>query len=127
MLCFSGDNVSRLAINLLIDSGLITASGAPVDLSSLPDHEVSARISQYMNGRVQTVDDEIERPTAFNSLSALFGSESTEATATKILPSALVYQSIIIDDPLVSSSSTISLSTIEEGVSLFCRYFHLIK
>ncbi|WP_375276300.1 hypothetical protein [Alteromonas australica] len=119
--------MSRLAINLLIDSGLLTASGDPVELSNLPDDEVSARISQYMNGRVQTVNNELASSRASNSLSALFGSESTEVTAGKILPSALVYQSIIIDDPLVSSSSTISLSTIEEGVRLFSRYFHLIQ
>lgn len=119
--------MSRLAINLLIDSGLITASGDPVDISSLPDDEVSSRISQYMKGRVQTVDVELESSGASNSLRALFGSESTEVISEKILPSALVYQSIIIDDPLVSSSPTISLPTIEEGVRLFCRYFHLIK
>lgn len=113
--------MSRLAINLLIDSGLLTASGDPVELSNLPDDEVSARISQYMNGRVQTVDYELESSRASNSLRALFGSESTEATAGKILPSALVYQSIIIDDPLISSSSTISLSTIKEGVRLFSK------
>lgn len=119
--------MSRLAINLLIDSGLVTASGKPVYLSGLPDGEVSARISQYINGRVQTIDDELASFEASSSLNALFGSESTETTETKLLPSALIYQSIIIDDPLVSASSSISLATIEEGVRLFCTYFHLIK
>lgn len=119
--------MSRLAINLLIDSGLVTAAGRRVDLSGLPDDEVSARISQYINGRAQTIKDELESFESSSSLNALFGSESTEATETKLLPSALVYQSIIIDDPLVSASSTISLATIEEGVRLFCKYFHLIK
>ncbi|WP_144401696.1 hypothetical protein [Isoalcanivorax pacificus] len=119
--------MSRLAINLLIDSGLVTASGKPVSLSDLPNDEVSARISQYINGRAQTINGELDSFDPSSGLNALFGSESTEATETKILPSALVYQSIIIDDPLVSASSTISLATIEEGVRLFCAYFHLIK
>jgi len=119
--------VSRHAINLLIDSGLLTAAGRPVELSSLPDDEVSARISQYTNGRVQTIDDELRFFEPAKSLNALFGSESTEASKTKILPSALVYESIIIDDPLVSASSSISYDSIEKGLWIFCEYFQLIK
>lgn len=119
--------MSRHAINLLIDSGLLTAAGRPVDLSGLPDDEVSARISQYINGRVQTIDDELGFFEPSTSLNALFGSESTEASKTKILPSALIYESIIIDDPLVSASSSISYDSIEKGLRLFCEYFQLIK
>lgn len=119
--------MSRHAINLLIDSELLTAAGRPVDLSGLPGDEVSARITQYINGRVQTIDDELRFFEPSKSLNALFGSESTEASKTKILPSALVYESIIIDDPLVSASSSISLDSIEKGLWLFCEYFQLIK
>ncbi|WP_233080259.1 hypothetical protein [Rheinheimera soli] len=119
--------MSRLAISLLIDAGLITASGKPYDLSCLPDNEISARISQYINARIQTYNDELDTSRSVSGLNALFSSESTEAKKSKILPSSLIYQSIIIDDPLVSANSTISLSTIEEGIGLFCTYFHLIK
>ena len=70
--------MSRLAINLLIDSGLLTASGDPVELSNLPDDEVSARISQYMNGRifpaVASVDSEPK--SALRLLEALDDSNS---------------------------------------------------
>lgn len=119
--------MSRHAINLLMDSGLLTAAGRPADLSGLPENEVSARISQYINGRVQTIDAEIVSFDPPRRLNALFGSESTEASAPKILPSALVYESIIIDDPLVSASSSISYDSIEEGLRLFSSYFQLIK
>ena len=119
--------MSRHAIDLLIDSGLLTAAGRPVDLSALPEKEVSARISQYINGRVQTIDAELVSFDPPSRLNALFGSESTEASAPIILPSALVYESIIIDDPLVSASSSISYDSIEEGLGLFSLYFQLIK
>jgi len=119
--------MSKYAINLLIDAGLITASGRPVDLSELPDEEVSARISQYINGRIQTVNSEIASFETSKSLNALFGSESTEVSKTRILPSALVYQSVIIDDPLVSANSRISYDTIKKGLELFSTYFQLIQ
>jgi len=119
--------VSRHAINLLIDSGLLTAAGRPVDLTGLPGDEISARVSQYINGRIQTIDDELGFFKPSSSLNALFGSESTETSKSKVLPSALVYESIIIDDPLVSANSSISYDSIEKGLKLFCEYFQLIK
>lgn len=119
--------MSRHAISLLIDSGLLTAAGKPVDLSRLPDDEVSTRIAQYRKGRVQTIDNELELFENSSRLNALFGSESTGISKIKILPSALLYDSIIIDDPLVSASSSIEYESIKKGLWLFCEYFQLIK
>ncbi len=119
--------MSRHALDLLIDSGLLTASGKPTEISSLPDDEISARISQYINARAQTVDAEIEKIELSERLSALFSSESTESSVVKLLPSALVYKTIIIDDPLVSSNKDISYDTIKDGLDLFSKYFQLIK
>lgn len=119
--------MSIYAISLLIDSGLITSLGKPVDLSRLPREEITERISQYINGRKQTIDSEVASFERLSSLNALFGSESTDVSKSKILPSALIYQSIIIDDPFVSAGSTITYDRINKGLSLFSEYFNLIK
>jgi hypothetical protein len=111
----------------LIDSGLVSASGVPVDIAALDNLELSARLSQYRNGRVQTFESEMVSPESCGSLNALFGSESTETSREKILSSALIYGSIIIDDPLVVAGQSMSLHSVREGLKIFSDYFQLIQ
>lgn len=103
----------------LVDAGLIDNSGKIVDLSRLSPDEISLRINQYISGRIQTAENEVEQYEATNKLSALFSTSSTNKSSEKILSSALVYESMILDDPLVSSSSSISLKTLKEGLEFF--------
>ncbi|QNH05394.1 hypothetical protein HNQ27_22425 [Pseudomonas sp. B11D7D] len=119
--------MSILALDLLIDAGLITASGKVVDLSRLTDHEISLRISQYSNARIQTAISEVERKYDGKWLSALFSTSSADVSPGKLLSSSLVYESITIDDPLVSSASTISHEQLRKGLELFSWAFDLIR
>lgn len=119
--------MSNLALNLLIDAGLITSFGKVVNISILPDSEVSARISQYTNARIQTATSEIETYHDSKWLNALFSTSSTEISRSSLLSSTLVYDSTMIDDPLVSSSSNISYQKLDEGLKLFSWAFELIR
>jgi len=119
--------MSTLALDLLIEAGLITAKGQVVNLSKLTDNEVSSRISQYSNARIQTVTSEVEKEYDGKLLSALFSTSSADISPSKLLSSALIYESITIDDPLVSSASTISYEQLKKGVELFSWGFELIK
>jgi len=119
--------MSTLALDLLVDAGLITAKGQVVNLSMLTGNEVSSRISQYSNARIQTVTSEIEKEYDSKWLSALFSTSSADISPSKLLSSALIYESITIDDPLVSSASTISYEQLKKGLDLFSWGFELIK
>ncbi len=119
--------MSILALDLLIDSGLITATGKVVELSKLSDNEVSSRISQYSNARIQTATSEINKEHDGKWLSALFSTSSASVSQSKLLSSALVYESITVDDPLVSSASTISYEELTKGLDFFSWAFELIK
>jgi hypothetical protein len=119
--------MSILALDLLIDAGLITAAGKAVDLSSLSDNEVSSRVSQYSNARIETAASEVDKGYDGKLLSALFSTSSADVSQKKLLSSALVYESITIDDPLVSSASTISYKQLTKGLELFSWAFDLIR
>ena len=115
------------ALNLLIDSGFLSASGALIDLTKLPDIEISNRISQYINGRIQIAESELHEFEASDGLSALFSTSSSDVTKDKLLSSSLVYESMIIDDPLVSSFKSIDPRKLAKRVELFSWAFELIK
>lgn len=119
--------MSRLALDLLIDAGLITSFGKVVDISILPDLEISTRISKYRNARLQTIFSEIETYHDSKWLNAFFSTSSAEVNYSKLLSSALVYDSIMIDDPLVSSSTSISYEKLKKGLELFSWAFELIR
>lgn len=115
------------SLSLLIDSGLLTSSGSIVDLSRLPEKEISNRLSQYINGRIQTAKSEIDDFEIEDKLNALFSTGSSNISKNKLLSSSLVYSSMIIDDPLVSSATSISVDRLEEGLKLFSWAFDLVK
>ncbi|WP_404465700.1 hypothetical protein LG331_05230 [Vreelandella aquamarina] len=119
--------MSQHAIDLLIDSGLISASGKIINVFSLSEGELSERVSQYINGRIESLDLEISDLEKTESLSALYSTESSNVLGASALSSALVYQSIILDDPLVKSQESISLDELKKGLEFFAHYFNLIK
>ena len=116
-----------LSLDLLVDAGLITASGQAVDLTELGNDEIRSRISHYSNARIETSESELHDLDSSDSLNALFSTGSANVSKERILSSVLVYKSIIIDDPLVSSSASISISRITEGLLFFSWAFELIK
>lgn len=119
--------MSNIALNLLIESELITASGKVIDLSRCSSSEISRRISNYMSKRIETVASDVAQSCDSKWLNALFSSSSTNITKNKLLSSALVYQSIIIDDPLYFFSDSIDFQSIEKGLELYSWAFEMIR
>lgn len=119
--------MSNLALDLMIDSGLIDNKGRIANLDKLSDNDVSIAISQYINGRRETIHREIEEYEAKSSLSALYSSCSVDITNEKILSSALVYESIVVNDPLVTSQETVDVRSINNCLDLFSTMFELIR
>ncbi|MDP2562673.1 hypothetical protein [Psychrobium sp. 1_MG-2023] len=119
--------MSNLSLNLLIDAGLITSSGKVVDLKKLPANEISNRLSQYNRGRIETAESEISNHESTDKLSALFSTGSTSKNTASILSSSLVYDSIVIDDPIVTSSNEISFDRLVRGLKLFEWGYELIR
>ncbi len=119
--------MSRLAINLLIDAGLITSSGKAIDIAKHSNQEMSEKLSQYNSARIDTVESELSDYAITDKLNALFSTGSTSKTESSILSSALVYDSIILDDPLVTSSYEISIDEVLKGLKFFEWAFELIK
>ena len=119
--------MSNQALDLLIEAGLITASGKLTNLSKLSNEEVTVRISQYINSRKDSAICEVETYGCSESLNALFSTSSSKVTKEKLLSSALIYESIIIDDPLVNSTASFTFEQLEECLGLFAWAFKLIR
>jgi len=119
--------LSNLALNLLIDAGLLTSAGKASDISRLSNEEISKRFSHYNSARISIAESEIEGYVATDKLNALFSTGSTRDSKSSILSSALVYDSIILDDPLVTSSNALSISSLTKGLQFFEWAFKLIR
>lgn len=119
--------MSNVALDLLIDAGLLSSAGNAFDISRLPSEELSKRLSQYNVARISTAEPEIESYVATDKLNALFSTGSTSKSESSILSSALVYDSIILDDPLVTSSNGVSVASLIEGLKFFEWAFELIR
>ncbi|MDR7088600.1 hypothetical protein [Cellvibrio fibrivorans] len=119
--------MSKLAIDLLLDAGLITSSGRAIDIAKHSNREISEKLSQYNSARISTFESEISDYAITKKLNALFSTGSTSNTKSTILSSTLVYDSIILDDPLVTSSTEISLDQVLKGLKFFEWAFELIN
>jgi hypothetical protein len=118
--------LSNLALDTLIEVGLLNAQGAICDISSLPDHEVSKRISSYIQSRAVQFPLELKNVSISGRLSGLYSSTSVDLTNSKILASALIYESQIINDPLMVRYN-IRYKDLIEGLNLFAYFFKLIR
>lgn len=122
-----GVTLSNLALNLLIDAGFLTSTGKALDISRLTNEETSKRLSQYNAARISTAESEIDRHVVTDKLNALFSTESTRRSESSILSSALVYDSMILDDPLMTPSNSLSITRLTEGLQFFEWAFELIR
>ncbi|AYV22832.1 MULTISPECIES: hypothetical protein [Vibrio] len=118
--------MSNLALDTLIEVGLLDSKGRVCDISRLPEREVSLRISAYIQSRVIQFPKELEAFKKSDCLSALYSSTSTMLTKSNLLSSSLVYDSIIINDPLVVKEN-ITHKDLSEGLGLFSYFFELIR
>ena len=119
--------MSNQALDLLIEYELLKSNGEVVDIESLPEEEISRRYSAYVNARKYLLDSEIDNYEATPELNAQFSTWSSKPTKEKILSSLLVYNKLVLDDPLVSSRNRISIRDLIDGVKLFSWLQPLIR
>ncbi|MDC5813094.1 hypothetical protein OPW07_25590 [Vibrio europaeus] len=118
--------MSNLALDTLIEVGLLDSQGRISDISSLPAHEVSIRVSAYIQARVTQFPEELEAFNKSECLSALYSSTSTRLTKSSLLSSSLIYDSIIINDPLVVREN-ITHKDLSECLGIFSYFYELIR
>ncbi len=119
--------MSNVSLDLLIEAGLLTAGGKPVDISHLPNDEISKRLSHYITARAQTVSHEVDKTPANQKLNALFSTTSADLSLSKILSSTLVYDSVIVDDPFLKNSSSLKREQVIKGINFFSWVFSLVR
>lgn len=119
--------MSNQALDLLIECELLKTNGDVVDVLSLPDEELSRRFSFYMNARRSGILHEIGAHPSDAMLNAQFSTWSSKFSTEKVLSSLLVYNKIVLDDPLVSSRSAISIEKLLEGLKFFSWLHPLIR
>lgn len=119
--------MSNQAIDLLIEYELLKSNGAPIDLNSLPSEELSKRYSCYVNARKSILTSEIDNYELSPCLNAQFSTWSSIVTKEKVLSSLLVYNKVVLNDPLISSRDNISLEKLIEGINFFSWLHPLIR
>lgn len=119
--------MSKKAIEFLFECDLLKSNGDIVDLSKCTNSDISRRIIKYNQLRKDYANYEIETYQYNEKLSAQYSVGSSRFDTKKSLSSLLVYDRIVLNDPLVSSRNSISLEDLNLGVRFFSELYHLIK
>lgn len=119
--------MSIQALDLLVESELLKSNGSVVDIYKLPDEELSRRFSYYANARRACMVMEIERHPTDMKLNAQFSTWSSKFSKENTLSSLLIYNSVVLDDPLISSEKLISIDDLYQGLVFFSWLHPLIK
>jgi len=94
--------MSKNTLALLKRIGFLDKRNTPVDLNRRDDEWIHSRLLSYFRERSRTADADMKKmpaPTG-QSLNALISSVSATNTVTSLLPSLLLYDHLITDDPL---------------------------
>ena len=119
--------MSILALDLLIECELLKSDGGVIDIYKLPDEELSRRFSYYANARRACMASEIGHHPTDMKLNAQFSTWSSKFSKENTLSSLLVYNSIVLNDPLISSDRAISIDDLHQGLEFFSWLHPLIK
>lgn len=115
------------SLNLLIDAGLLTSSYKPINIRKLPKKEILTRLEQYVQNRVSFLESEISSINNNSELCAQFSLQSTRTEIGDILVYSLLYEHILLDDPILTDNSYIDIETLEKGLEYFSKLSSLIK
>lgn len=119
--------MSNQAIDLLIECELLRSDGSIPDINNIPNEELSRRLSYFINARQESIYAEIEQHPADSKLNAQFSTWSSKFSKEKTLSSLLIYNKIVLDDPLVSSNTSMSLETLKDGLEFYSWLHPLIR
>lgn len=119
--------MSNQALDLLIECGLLKPNGAVVDLERLPSNDLSLRYTHFVRARQSGIFQEIEAHPKDARLNAQLSTWSAQFSKESILSSLLVYNRVILNDPLVSSDSGISHEKLRAGLEFYSWLHPLIR
>lgn len=114
--------MSILALDLLIECELLKSDGGVIDIYKLPDQELSRRFSYYANARRACMASEVGRHPTDMKLNAQFSTWSSKFSKESALSSLLVYNSVVLNDPLISSDQAISIDDLHKGLEFLAGF-----
>jgi len=119
--------MSNQALDLLIECELLKPNGGVVDLERVPDHELSVRYTHFAKARKGGIFKEIEAHPKDARLNAQFSTWSSQFSKENTLSSLLVYNRVVLNDPLVSTDSRISYEKLLAGLQFYSWLHPLIR
>ncbi|WP_157943542.1 hypothetical protein [Pseudomonas orientalis] len=119
--------MSNQALDLLIECELLKSNGNVIDISKVSSEELSRRFSHYVNARQHALNSEIDKYSPGSKLSAQFSTWSSKFSKGNTLSSLLVYDKVVLNDPLVSSADHISIEKLSQGLEFFSWLHPLIR
>ncbi|HIF9212159.1 TPA: hypothetical protein ACX6QX_001452 [Photobacterium damselae] len=115
------------ALDLLIKFQLLRSSGKAESLTKIPSEELSLRLTGYINARKNFINDEISRIVSDSTLNAQYSTWSSSISRKKILSSLLVYDKVILDDPLVITDDGMTYLSLVEKLEFISWLFPLVR
>lgn len=119
--------MSNQALDLLIECELLKSNGNVIDLDKVSSKELSRRFSHFVAARQGSIYAEVEKHSADGKLNAQFSTWSSKFSKEKTLSSLLIYNRVILDDPLVSSRPGISINDLQAGLQFYSWLHPLIR
>lgn len=118
--------MSTIALDYLIELGLIKKSGKYVNSEKIPAETLSDIIECYRHLILDAYTSGKTPQGSVNSLNGLFSSVSTNVSQESLLSSCLVYDRVIIDDPLLIHHG-IDKNKINEALTFYSVNYELIR
>lgn len=119
--------MSNHALELLIECELLKPNGGLVQLDSVPDQELSIRYSHFVRARQSGIYKEIKNHPKEKHLNAQFSTWSSQFSKEQTLSSLLIYNQVILNDPLVTSDQGISFEKLKAGLEYYSWLYPLIR
>jgi len=119
--------MSNQALDLLIECELLKSNGNVIDLDKVSSKELSRRFSHFVVARQGSIYAEVEKHSMDGKLNAQFSTWSSRFSKENTLSSLLIYNRVILDDPLVSSRSGISIDDLQAGLQFYSWLHPLIR
>ncbi|WP_154100732.1 hypothetical protein [Pseudomonas putida] len=119
--------MSNQALDLLIECELLKPNGGVVDLERVPKHELSRRLTYFVKARQSGIFKEVEAHPKDARLNAQFSTWSAQFSRESTLSSLLVYNRVVLNDPLVSADSNISYEKLLAGLQFYSWLHPLIR
>ncbi|MBE3766295.1 hypothetical protein HJ200_22610 [Vibrio parahaemolyticus] len=115
------------ALDLLIEFQLLCSNGKPESFSNTPTEELSQRLNGYINARKNFINDEVNSIVSDSALNAQYSTWSSSISREKILSSLLVYDKVVLDDPLVINNDGMTYLNFIEKLEFISWLFPLVR